>query len=494
MMLQNARLVARLAALTALAAGPFAPASAETPSAKVETIRPLHALVLPMTGPHSQHDEAFARLAAHLRSLGAVPVGPPFGRYFNDPKQVPEANLRWEVGLPVGPGVEAPAPFEVKDIPGGETAILVHEGPYESSGTAWPVLLDWLARRGYRPVGPAMQLYLGDPSRAGAEGPRTELRLPVRRVTSSAASPAADAPPAGAMTPSDSRWAASEDLRITIHSPDEPPQVLTSGHMDFKPSWSPDGSKLTFFRLMVSGAEFKDWRTKLCVINADGTGFRELTSGQYPDFNPTWTRDGSMRILFNRYSTEGGWRNKIYWTTATASPGEEELISDPDYPDFEWVTGALKDGRLLVDRVSATSALTFLLTPRPGRAGRYQRIARPTDRVWHKLTLSPSERRVAYMLDHDRNGATYEDVVLCYADFDAATLTISNQVAITESDSHSIDEYPAWSRDESVILYDANALGRYQIFAYHLADGTTSRVSPRTDRDYQFVALEGLPR
>jgi Tol biopolymer transport system component len=251
---------------------------------------------------------------------------------------------------------------------------------------------------------------------------------------------------------------------------------------------------LTFFRLVTSGPEFKDWRTRLCVIKADGTGLRELTSGEYADFNPTWTRDGTQRIVFNRYSPEGGWHNRAYWTTPDAAPGQEQLASDPSYPHFEWVTGALRDGRLLVDRVSPTSVDSYLLRPDPGRTGHYEHLERPTDQVWHKLTISPTEKRVAYMLDRDRNSATYEDVVLCYADFDLATRTVSNQVEITEPGTSVIHEYPAWSRDETLIYYDSNRLGRYQLFAYRLADAVTRRVSPHADRDYQFVALEGLPR
>jgi effector-binding domain-containing protein len=440
-----------------------------------------------MAGSHAQHEEAFARLSAELRALGVVPTGAPFGRYFNDPRQVPESELRWELGVPVDSHVKARAPFEVKDLPGGETAILVHEGEYASSTSAWPVLLEWVVSHGYRPVGPAMQIYLGNPQLSGAQGPRTELRLPVAKREG----PVSDT---GPLPLFDSPWAASENLRIVVHAPNGPDRVLTDGRRDFKPSWSPDGTMLTFFRLVTRGPEFKDWRTRICVIKVDGTGLRELTSGAHADFNPTWTRDGTQRIVFNRYSPQGGWHNRAYWISPNAAPGEEQLVSDPSYPHFEWVTGALRDGRLLVDRVTPTSVDSYLLRPDPGRAGHYEHLKRPTTQVWHKLTVSPSERRVAYMLDRDRNSATYEDVVLCYADLDLATRAIANQVEITETRAGVVHEYPAWSHDETLVYYDSNVLGRYQLFAYRIADATTRRVSPHSDRDYQFVALEGLPR
>ncbi len=100
----NARVVG-FATFLGVSLAALQPVFAEIPAVSVKTIEPFRALVLPMAGPHAQHDLAFGRLAGQLRSLGAVPLGPPFGQYFNDPSQVPEADLRWEVGFAVRPDV-----------------------------------------------------------------------------------------------------------------------------------------------------------------------------------------------------------------------------------------------------------------------------------------------------------------------------------------------------------------------------------------------------
>ncbi len=289
------------------------------------------------------------------------------------------------------------------------------------------------------------------------------------------------------------RWATSTDLNIVIHSLTEGPQRLTTSGNDFKPSWSPDGSMLTFFRATQYGADFKDWRSKICVINADGTGLRELTTAEYPNFNPTWTRDGTNRIVFNRYSPTGSARNQVFWTLTTADPGDEELVSDPTFASFEWVCSCLQDGRMLVDRQSARGFQSFLLTP-DGDNPTYAEVERPTTLPWHKLSLSPSETKVAYMLDFDGNIPTYNDSVICYAAFDAETLRIYDQVEITPSDLGSIQEYPAWNRDESLLVYDSNESGRYQVYAYRLADGETTKLSPDRKRSDQFADFEGLPK
>ena len=302
-------------------------------------------------------------------------------------------------------------------------------------------------------------------------------------------------PPAGTPMPTHERWASSTYLNITIHSAAEPDRALTHSGNDFKPSWSPDGSRLTFFRAERYGSDFKDWRSKICVINADGTGFRELTTTDYPNFNPTWTRDKTNRIIFNRLSPTGDSRNQAFWTSPDASPGDEQLVSDPDYLSFEWANSGLRDGRILVDRLESNGPFkSFLLTPLPGKRGTYEEIERPTQLYWHKLSLSPSETKVAYMLDNDNNIPTYNDDVICYADFDIQALRIYHQVQITRQDPSSIQEYPAWNRDESLLEYDSNETGTYQVYAYRLADGVTIKLSPDKNRSDQFADFEGLPK
>ena len=124
-------------------------------------------------------------------------------------------------------------------------------------------------------------------------------------------------------------WASSENLQITINRQSAPKITVTSGHQDYKPSWSKTGERLTFFRFVSKGRGFHTWRTKICVVNIDGTRFRELTTGDYPHFNPTWTRDGSNMIIFNRHSTERGWKNQIFMIPPDGTVGDEQLVSHP---------------------------------------------------------------------------------------------------------------------------------------------------------------------
>ena len=290
------------------------------------------------------------------------------------------------------------------------------------------------------------------------------------------------------------RWASSANLQITINQQDAAPITLTSGHLDYKPTWSQTGDMLTFFRFVSKGRGFHTWRTQICVVNIDGTGLRELTNSDFPHFNPTWTRDGSNQIIFNRRSTERGWKNQIFIIPPDGKVGDEQLVSHPSNDFYEWAFSGLKDGRIFIDRKGSDFAKSFLLTPNPGKLGKYEEIKRPTEKLWHKLSVSPSETKVAYMLDNDRKLYTYKDVVIAVADLDIASLRVENQIIITEMNTDYICEYPRWTPDESSVIYDSNRSGKYQIYAYHLKDKTTTLISPDPNKNYRFGNFENLPK
>src|SRR5439155_968201 len=71
-------------------------------------------------------------------------------------------------------------------------------------------------------------------------------------------------------------------------------RVLTADSGDFSPSWAPGGSKLAFDRYNRSTAG-----RATHVINADGSGVRQLTKYPEGDYLPWWSPDGTT-IAFER--------------------------------------------------------------------------------------------------------------------------------------------------------------------------------------------------
>ena len=73
------------------------------------------------------------------------------------------------------------------------------------------------------------------------------------------------------------------------------------GGYSHEPSWSPDGSQVAYARQVNQQTH---WESHIWVVNADGTGKRQLTRGDVWDNDPQWSPDGT-RLLFSRISGAG---------------------------------------------------------------------------------------------------------------------------------------------------------------------------------------------
>jgi effector-binding domain-containing protein len=149
---------------------------------EIKTAPAFDAVVLPMRGSFAQHDAAIERLRASLGSAGVEPTGPVFGRYLNDPAQVRERDLLWEVGYPVPHGTRAVRPFELRSFEARLVASLRLHGPYSESARSSPALFEWLAKNGYYANGDSFAFWSVASTPDGFYTPETELRVPVGRV------------------------------------------------------------------------------------------------------------------------------------------------------------------------------------------------------------------------------------------------------------------------------------------------------------------------
>jgi len=296
-------------------------------------------------------------------------------------------------------------------------------------------------------------------------------------------------------------------LRITIHDGGDY-SFITQGHRDHKPVWSKERDMITFFRATgpTDMKPFHLYRTHICVINADGTGFRKLTDAMNPNVNPTWTRDGSNRIIFNRLSKSAYGICQVYWMTADAKMNDAQLISNPDYS--EWAESGLKDGRIFLYRFNANyienstnpssapsiTQSCFLFDP---KTKQYYPVERPGKCLTHKLSVSPSETRIVYMKDLDGSFNTYNDAVIAYAEFDLDNRIVKNELVISKRDKSHIDMYPRWSYDERFIIYSSSRGGTMwgmKQYMYNLDTKETHMISnPHFEID-MYPCFEDLPK
>lgn len=282
-----------------------------------------------------------------------------------------------------------------------------------------------------------------------------------------------------------------------------------SGVDDYKPVYSPDGTQIAFFRVFdYRDGRIPSFQTKICVMDADGSNLRELTVGEHADFNPYWTRDGTNQITFTRFTIP--FSQKIYRTSPDAEPGDEQLISRPETDYFEFGYSSLEDGRMLIRR-DLPKLGYFLMTPNPGGTPTYEPISHPGDdqTYMHKMTLSPSETKVAYMKLEDVTPdliiaqQVYVGSAIAYADFDAETLRIDDEVDTSAPEPALWNGYPHWTADEETILYtnfgtcapvrgSPDCVRSGVINAYSLETGEHTQISTHDELVYGYVAAVGV--
>ena len=265
---------------------------------------------------------------------------------------------------------------------------------------------------------------------------------------------------------------------------------LTSGHQDFKPSWSKTGDMLVFFRRLKNDPVVTNWKTAIHVINVDGTGLHPLSDGTHTDFNQTWTRDGTNTPIWNRKHPD---KVSFYVMASKVGnkPGQEIALTDKSY--HTWAYTCLIDGRILVQCAHPKQGWGyFLMTPNPGGEPSFERIdcELATKGILDRVSISPSETKVCFEY---QKGYQYKDTgrTLYIADFDAKKPSITNAKAFAnEEGANRWFAYPRWTKDEKAIVYHASP----SLYLYTLEDGSTVKVSTKDGADYRYPHCEATPK
>ena len=265
---------------------------------------------------------------------------------------------------------------------------------------------------------------------------------------------------------------------------------LTTGHHDFKPSWSKTGDMLVFFRRVKNDSDVSKWKTAIHIINADGTGLHQLTDGTHTDFNQTWTRDGSNTPIWNRKNPKtGGY--VVMSSKIGAKPGEEIPLTDRGYS--AWAFTCLTDGRILVRSNPPKQGMGYyLMTPGKNVNPTFERIECELAKtgVLARVSLSPTETRVCFEFQQGFKRRV-PGRTLYVADFDAKTCKITNAKPFANEDGKPIwFAYPRWSKDESSIVYHAGG----KLYLYRLEDESTHKVSTDDKADYRYPHFEAAPK
>jgi Tol biopolymer transport system component len=279
------------------------------------------------------------------------------------------------------------------------------------------------------------------------------------------------------------------ELHINVlGTPEEKP--LTTGHWDFKPSWSRSGDTLVFFRRLVNDKEVSNWKTAICIINADGTGFHQITDGTHTDFNQTWTRDGKNTPIWNR-RVPGTGRYQVMAGKIGGQPGDEISLTPEGYNT--WAFTCLTDGRILVVSTPPKQKRGYyLMTPNPDGDPLYEGITCELAKggVLARISLSVDESKVCFEYQKGFKRSV-SGRTLYMADFDVEKRVMSNFEAFANEEGEPIwFAYPRWTRDQSAIMYHAGGA----LYLYTPSTKTTLKVSTDGKADYRYPHGEATPK
>ena len=103
-----------------------------------------------------------------------------YGIPLDDPKSVPEDELRYDASLALGVAT-APTPFHIVRLPAGDYARVRHSGSYDGLEAATQALVsDWLLRSGHEPADfPIVHHFLNDPDQTPVNELATDILLPL---------------------------------------------------------------------------------------------------------------------------------------------------------------------------------------------------------------------------------------------------------------------------------------------------------------------------
>jgi TolB protein len=211
---------------------------------------------------------------------------------------------------------------------------------------------------------------------------------------------------------------------------------------DGAPNWSPDGTKIVFY------SERNGQPADLFVINADGTGERQLTHTPAAEGYPSWSPDG-RRIAYEADSPDGSF--DVYVMNADGS-NVTRLTTDPRRD----VGPAWSPDGTKIAFMSDRASQEFEIYQMNADGSNVERL---TDGATNWFPqYSPDGTRLAFHVWRDVNV------------FDLKTRTLT---PLTSDPDNGM--YPTWSPDGRRLAFMSWRHGKTEIFTMN-ADGSDQRV------------------
>ncbi len=132
-------------------------------------------------GSYSQMEKGINAFMDEFFKQGLIPGGPALGIYYNNPSEVKEEELKWDVGFIVSKDADVKSPLNKRELKNLKAVVYLHIGPYENLDKSHDKVLKYIGDNGYKVVWPVYDKYLNNPQMVKPEELKTEIIAPIEK-------------------------------------------------------------------------------------------------------------------------------------------------------------------------------------------------------------------------------------------------------------------------------------------------------------------------
>jgi TolB protein len=211
-------------------------------------------------------------------------------------------------------------------------------------------------------------------------------------------------------------------------------------------SWSADGRKIAFWSTRTDPHDNPTGDQEIFVMNADGSGLRQLTYNTLDDGGPAWSPNGD-RLVFHRLPGDG--TGADLWTMRVNGTGERNLTRSPGIVDRYGAWSP--DGHEIVFMRDDSGLENDIATIRPD--GSHLRALTDTATDEEAPDWSPDGKRIAFHWNGAPPGEDY-DIFVMRRDGGSPVTRLTTAAGGDGSGSFN----PAWSPDGRKIVFNRGEL------------------------------------
>ena len=153
---------------------------------KIERLEPMRVAFARHVGPYNEVGKAWEKVCEKLGREGLLGPNCRFiGLCYDDPEVTAPEKIRYDACVTVGDDFNAEGDVGVQTLPGGEFAVVTHEGPYEGLSQTYAALFgQWLPSSGRELRSePSLEFYFNDPDGTDPEDLLTDIYAPLEPLT-----------------------------------------------------------------------------------------------------------------------------------------------------------------------------------------------------------------------------------------------------------------------------------------------------------------------